>query len=1003
MVIRPCLVLLGIGLAFGAVATAPLDITDLTPPNFEVFEVKDGLSDEIYSTVGVDPEGFVWAGSASGLYRFDGYRWEHREVDGAESLVRDMLTDPDGRLWAVFEREGLVSNNGQGWTKLGDSEFSQRFSSTVDARGQTTHWVLQEHGARRLEGSIWRDAPSIAALGPGRNVAVARTERLLGGPRLWLVRSQDGLWHRPADDPDATWQRLDVGDFNSALFTDLVVSENGGQEELWILGYGSGILRLSEDGHRQRWRWADGDLPSEAIYSGVVTYDVDRVRSLWLASRGGLIRFHGEQIRVYDRSDGLPSNAVRGIKLQADLDGTDVLWLATEGGMARARLSPSAWRIVSRLGASENGVFGVIIEPNGRDGERLMIGSAREGIAVLDNGRWQQYGIQSGDLPSNAIRALWRLAGPDGSVVRLAALDQGGLFRIRDDLTFEPIQIDWPESRSRGASAATLRSTPNGSESWIGTLDSAIYRLVGDSLERVHPAQPNGGRIYGLTEHTSAEGQAWVWAATDRGLARIDEQQFTLIDSSAQVADSGYRGVVVIEREGRSELWASSVRHGIVRMDISDPLAPFLIEDDNIPAPPDPTVYSVLPDSRGRIYVCTNNGVQLLEPTWDGDYRERVFRRRDGLVHDECNSNSQVVDRQDRYWVGTLAGLSVFDPGLEFETSGTHAGSLHLTELRLDGNLLQSEPIDGLTVPAGTREMQVRFSLLSNQREADNRYRARLLGYENAGGEWSAQPHRTWGELPPGEYQLRIEARNHAGLNAAPVEMAVTVKPQWHQWSLVRAGLILLATSLLLGAFALYNRQLHQRKQILEHTVAQRTAELNTANQRLTELSYKDPLTDLANRRRLDDAARAVLEQARRQHRWVSLVLLDIDEFKGFNDRFGHLAGDAALQWVARRLRESIRPGDLIARFGGEEFACLLPDTDQEQATTIAERMRVLIELESQNDLADRFMGLSISAGVVSLIPETEQLEDLIRAADAELYRAKSEGRNRVCAPGQAD
>jgi len=973
-----------------------LNITDLTPPNFEVFEVNDGLSDEIYSTVGVDPKGFVWAGSASGLYRFDGYRWQHQEVDGAASLVRDMLTVPDRQLWTIFEREGLARHDGSSWTAIGDTDFSQRFSSTTDAQGNVTHWVLQNHGARRLDGTTWVDDPATRALGPGRNVALARTERLYGQPRLWLARSQGGLWYRQADDANASWQRLDTGDFNTALFTDLVVSEHQGQEELWLLAYGSGILRLREDGQRRRWRRSTGDLPSEAIYSGVVSHDSDQVRSLWLASRGGLIQFHDEDIRVYDRGDGLPSNAVRGIKLQTDADGTDILWLATESGMARARLSPSAWRIASRLGASENGVFGAIVEPDGQGGERLMIGSAREGIALLDDGRWRQFGVASGDLPSNAIRALWRLQAPDDSIVRLAALDQGSLFRISDDLEFQRIEVDWPERRNEGASAAALRTTPGGSEVWIATLNSAIYRLADHRLELVHPPQSQPVRIFDMIEQISSDGQAWIWAATDRGLARIDEQQFDLIEASTRVADSGYRGVVIIEREGRSELWASSIRQGIIRMDISAPLDPVLIEDDHVPEPPDPTVYSILPDSQGRIYVCTNNGVQLLEPTSGGVYHERVFRRRDGLVHDECNSYSQVVDHRDRYWVGTLAGLSVYDPDLKDETSTSHPGSLHVTELRLDSSPLRTTPPDRLIVPAGTRELQVHFSLLSNQREADNRYRARLIGYESEAGDWSPQPYRTWGELPPGEYQLQIEARNHAGMDAAPVEMAVQVQPRWHQRSLVRAGVILLAVSLLLGAFSLYNRQLRQRKQVLEHTVTRRTAELNAANLRLTELSYKDPLTGVANRRRLDDAAIEVLAQADRQHRPVSLVLLDIDEFKDFNDRFGHLAGDAALQCVARQLKAAIRPGDLVARFGGEEFACLLPDTNREQAVAIAERMRALVASGSRLELGSRFGAVTISAGLVSLVPTGKTLDDLIDQADRALYQAKHQGRDCV-------
>ena len=100
-----------------------------------------------------------------------------------------------------------------------------------------------------------------------------------------------------------------------------------------------------------------------------------------------------------------------------------------------------------------------------------------------------------------------------------------------------------------------------------------------------------------------------------------------------------------------------------------------------MPAPPDPTVYSILPDSKGRIYVCTNNGVQQLTPKADGRYSERVFRRRDGLVHDECNTNAQAVDAEDRYWVGTLGGLSVFDPNIQARLAQHAAEAAALHEL----------------------------------------------------------------------------------------------------------------------------------------------------------------------------------------------------------------------------------------------------------------------------------------------------------------------------------
>lgn len=974
----------------------PIAGTDLTPPRFEVFGIKDGLSDEVYSTVGKDAQDFVWAGSASGLYRFDGYIWTRHPVPGAASLVRDMVTDTNGQLWTVFEREGLARLDQGRWELQNDPEFIHRFSTTRSGSGGLEIWAAQREGARRLKDGQWRPDPASSRLDPAMNIAIARTERLFGEPRLWLARSQAGLWFRPADNPDADWQVFDIGDESSALFTDLVASTSDGHEELWILMYGSGIIRLRSDGQRTHWRKGDGALPSEAVYSGVVTYNRDERRSLWVASRGGLLRFVDESFRVFDRSDGLPSNAVRGIKRFRGLDGSDVLWLATESGMVRARLAASAWRTITRLGASENGVFGVFVEPDGHGGDRIMAGSSKEGIALLDQGQWRQINVESGHLPDNNVRALWRFAPADGPVIRLVSLEQGWLYQIDDALEFRPIEVPWRIGGNQGATAATLRRGPNGTEVWLGAPDGSIHRLSNGRVQTVHSASTVLGSIHHLTEQRDRNGAHQVWAATDRGLFRVDEQRIERVDVDPIQPERSYRHLSIIERAGRQELWASTLRRGVVRLDVSDPLNPLAL-NDAIPAPPDPTVYSVVADQQGRVYICTNNGVQQLRPLDGGGYSERVFRRREGLVHDECNSRSQWIDEHDRFWVGTLAGLSMYDPALQSSASlQRQAAPLRLAEVRVDDRPLVAPAQGEVILPPGTRTFSTRFTLLTGHREQDNLYRATLVGSDSSSAEWSQQPLRLWARPDPGRHLLRIEARDFSGLAADPLELQINVLPAWHERGPVRIGLVVVALLLLVSLVQFYNRALRRRQQELESLVDQRTDDLASANIKLTELSYSDPLTGLANRRRLDEAGREVIAQARDKRWTLSLILLDLDDFKEFNDEYGHLAGDLALRFVAAELSAELRPADLIARFGGEEFACLLTSTDLDQARQVAERMRNRISDASRRVLAERFRALTISAGVARLEPGDTKLEDLIARADQALYRAKAAGRNQV-------
>ncbi len=173
--------------------------------------------------------------------------------------------------------------------------------------------------------------------------------------------------------------------------------------------------------------------------------------------------------------------------------------------------------------------------------------------------------------------------------------------------------------------------------------------------------------------------------------------------------------------------------------------------------------------------------------------------------------------------------------------------------------------------------------------------------------------------------------------------------------------------------------------------------QLEAANARLAELAATDPLTRLQNRRAFMKELERHLLLASRTARSVSLLMADIDRFKGYNDAFGHPAGDTVLKTVASILRETARRSDFVARYGGEEFAIGLPDTDREGAVTLAERFRAAIETHAWPDRA-----ITVSFGAATVVPDSEGaqvtpvLEDLIAKADKALYRSKAEGRNRV-------
>lgn len=175
--------------------------------------------------------------------------------------------------------------------------------------------------------------------------------------------------------------------------------------------------------------------------------------------------------------------------------------------------------------------------------------------------------------------------------------------------------------------------------------------------------------------------------------------------------------------------------------------------------------------------------------------------------------------------------------------------------------------------------------------------------------------------------------------------------------------------------------------------------QLEEANRRLEALAGQDGLTGLANRRTFDDALAREHRRALRDRSRLAMVMIDVDRFKSFNDRYGHPAGDEALRRVSRAIQGALRrPGDMAARYGGEEFAVLLPNTDESGAAVIADRMRravLALAIEHEASPADV---VTISAGVASLAPNPfdASLTTLVDDADRALYRAKANGRNAV-------
>ena len=184
----------------------------------------------------------------------------------------------------------------------------------------------------------------------------------------------------------------------------------------------------------------------------------------------------------------------------------------------------------------------------------------------------------------------------------------------------------------------------------------------------------------------------------------------------------------------------------------------------------------------------------------------------------------------------------------------------------------------------------------------------------------------------------------------------------------------------------------------LEMVIESQTADLKEQISRVEYLSLTDPLTEIANRRKVELTLKAEIDRTRRTNKPLSIIMVDIDHFKSFNDTYGHETGDKVLRQFAKTINNSIRITDLVGRIGGEEFLVICPETNLSQANILAEKLRLEVEAIQLEciDFIDSVDKITASFGCAELLPGENSFDPILSRSDKALYRAKEHGRNRV-------
>jgi diguanylate cyclase (GGDEF)-like protein len=997
------LVLLGLALLLPSttVAAAPaIDWSRWDHLAFEHLTVRAGLPHATTTAFAQDRDGLMWIGTFGGLVRYDGYRVQvFRQADGLpDNYIRALQAAPDGSLIVGTSAGGLARFDPR------DNRFSTYDASpdhgtgphilALAPDGAGGFWIGGQNGLSHLRAGL-RTIERPVGTGLPANLAVFAVRADRHG-NLW-VGSGEGLYLRRAGAARFVRFHGDDAAAGPVLDEDVWALREDAAGNLWVGSGTRGVAVIDRQGHARVPPGLDGDAPAiqHRTVRDVLASPDGR---LWIATDGVGVAIYDPKVRTLEtlrhdnaRATSLGGNIVRALFL----DHSSGLWAATEIDASRCDTRPTIVHTLDALALSDRhdatfdeNVRSVYTDRHGT----IWLGFNRGRLARVDPASGQIRLLTLGGAQQDQdVRAIDAL--PDGRIVAGAR----GLVTIDPvSLAIRPWSVDGLDARP----ILALRAWRD--ELLVGTYDG-VYRIDGAghvTHDRHDPDDPRSlvdDQVRNIAELSDGS----VWIATSGGISILRPgvrgfENLVHEDGDPGSLPQNYAGSVV-ELGGR--IWVGT--YGGLASTPAAPLGPHgyrftvLRGHDGLGSD---NVASVLADRLGRLWIATASGLAVYEPA---SGRIRSLGERDGLGARFYNHRTAALGPSGELLFGGLTGLTVIEPAPQARPRQPDA-PLAVTMAARDGT-----PLPYAALPTARRSLslddvhalRLGFSLLDYTATDDVRYRYRLEGFD---AQWTeldpgVPPAAAFTNLPGGSYRLWLQA-DIPGLHARTVRSVIPleVRGRWYERAWVRTGLALLAAALIYLLVRLRTRYLLARADRLTQLVRERTRELQEANERLNRLASVDELTGLLNRRELMHQLELAHDAAQRTGAPLSILMLDLDAFKALNDTHGHQAGDAVLRSAAQQVASLCRKDDRLGRYGGEELMVVMPGADLATAAQRAEVIRSAIEA-MEVDHGEHCLRLTASFGAAQL-KSGERTHELIARADARLYRAKRDGRNRVAA-----
>ncbi|MFN2340859.1 MAG: diguanylate cyclase [Halanaerobium sp.] len=371
------------------------------------------------------------------------------------------------------------------------------------------------------------------------------------------------------------------------------------------------------------------------------------------------------------------------------------------------------------------------------------------------------------------------------------------------------------------------------------------------------------------------------------------------------------------------------------------------------------------------------------------------YNTNDQLQSDDFNKNAKLKSQNGNLYFGGTNGFNVFNP--QNIKNNDYKPPVVLTSLKQNREKVELtkslSSINELTLDWENNSFEFEFAALNFIQNSENKFAHMLEGFDE---EWNYIGQRRFGEytnLPAGNYILKIKAANNDGVwNNNPLELKIKVIPPFWQTIWFKLLIAIIVFFLIYITYRIRLATIKKKNQELVELVEKRTQKIVEKNKALEKMSRTDNLTKLPNRRHILEKINEEIVRQKRHHNPFSIIMGDIDHFKKFNDTYGHKIGDQVLEKVASLIKEEKREEDFAARWGGEEFLILLPETNIEQAYVTGERIRKEI-MNMEYKANNKQLKITLTFGITEYDLDLS-IEENINRADKALYQGKKQGRN---------